>query len=254
MDYTITESFTLPSHGKIYKQPVEERVSLRAMTTQEEMRRLSHTDTPYKTICDIIDACTLNEVGISSYDMCLGDQQFLLYKLRTITYGPEYPNLTTCPFCNTSKINKINLDTLEVLEYKEKEWEKENPYVVTLPVTKKVVKLRYETGRILDKIALDKEKFSKIYPDINLDTDLLFTLKHSIVTIDGQVYDEVKLEEFIKNLNMRDTNSLSKAINRLNNKIGIMDVTVTKCSNSKCNKEYLSPFRLSSEFFRPTED
>ena len=38
MDYTIAETFTLPSEGKIYSQKVNPQVQLRSMTTEEEMR------------------------------------------------------------------------------------------------------------------------------------------------------------------------------------------------------------------------
>ena len=45
MDFTIAETYSLPSRGKIYSVPVKEQVKLRSMTVNEEMKRLSHSDT-----------------------------------------------------------------------------------------------------------------------------------------------------------------------------------------------------------------
>ena len=52
-DYTINQTFTLPSEGKVYSELVGPDITLRSMTTQEEMKRLSPSDMPYKNICEI---------------------------------------------------------------------------------------------------------------------------------------------------------------------------------------------------------
>ena len=39
MESTIFETFKLPSNGEIYEKPVNPEVTLRSMTTMEEMRR-----------------------------------------------------------------------------------------------------------------------------------------------------------------------------------------------------------------------
>ena len=89
-DYTISEFFTLPSDGKVYSELIDPQIELRSMTTAEEMRRMSPNDHIYENLCSIIDDCLVKGPNISSYDMCLGDYQFLLYKLRLVTYGSEY--------------------------------------------------------------------------------------------------------------------------------------------------------------------
>lgn len=60
-NYTIAESYVLPSKGLIYDKEVNPKIKLRSMTTEEEMRRLSPSDTPYKTMCDIIESCMLEK-------------------------------------------------------------------------------------------------------------------------------------------------------------------------------------------------
>ena len=76
---TIVESFELPSKGKIYDTPVNSVFRLRSMTTEDEMKRLSHSEDQYKLLSEIIDSCMLEPIGISSYDMHLGDYQYILH-------------------------------------------------------------------------------------------------------------------------------------------------------------------------------
>ena len=89
-NYTIGNQYTLPSLGKVYDKQINPQITLRSMTIEDEMKRLNHADRPYKVMCEIIDDCLIEKLGISSYDMCLGDYQFLLHKLRVVTYGKEY--------------------------------------------------------------------------------------------------------------------------------------------------------------------
>ena len=79
MTYTIKEDFTLPSHGKLYDTQINDNISLRSMTTLEEMKRLAPSEHPYKMMSEVIDDCLIDKPGISAYDMCIGDYQFLLY-------------------------------------------------------------------------------------------------------------------------------------------------------------------------------
>ena len=69
---------------------VNPNIKIRSMTTEEEMKRLGYTEQPYKMLSEIIDDCLVDKPGISTYDMCLGDYEFLLHKLRVVTYGSDY--------------------------------------------------------------------------------------------------------------------------------------------------------------------
>ena len=106
----IAETFTLPSKGMIYEESVNPDIVLGCMKTKHEMMRLSATDSNNKIMADIIDDCIDGDIGISSYDMCLGDYQYLLFKLRTITFGPEYDMGGTCPYCMGENYVTVNLD------------------------------------------------------------------------------------------------------------------------------------------------
>jgi len=107
-NWTIQESFVLPSHGKVYDTDVKENFTLRSMTTNEEMIRLAPSEHEYDTLCNLIDRCMVESPGISAYDMCIGDYQYCLYMLRIVTYGAEYRISPKCPYCGN--INKETFD------------------------------------------------------------------------------------------------------------------------------------------------
>ena len=150
---TIQEEYSLPSKGLIYKVKFDPEVKLRSMTVAEEMKRLTQTDNPYKNMSEIIESCLETKLPISVYDMCLGDYQYLLHKLRIVTYGPEYKLSIVCPYCGEVFNLDLNLEDLKVYEFDE------NSKLETtfkLPVTGKTVEIGFQTPRDLDNIEKKK--------------------------------------------------------------------------------------------------
>ena len=135
MDYTIANEYTLPSEGKVYSQNVTPQFKLRSMTTVEEMKRLNHSDKPYKTLAEILDDCLVEDIGISAYDLCLADYQYMLHKLRIVTYGPNYKVDSVCPYCGSTNHLTTNLDELTVKPLNKELFDKAIEFV--LPVSKK---------------------------------------------------------------------------------------------------------------------
>lgn len=249
--WTIAEEFTLPSNGKVYPADlkVNPNIKLRSMTTEEEMKRLGHSPYVYKMFSDMIDDCLVDKKpGISTYDMCLGDYQFLLYKLRTVTYGPEYNVQSFCPHCGTLNKVTVNLDNLKINSY---DSSMSKSLEFQLPVSKRLIKIRWQTPRMLDEIEkLTKEQNSQSSDSV--ESAILFNVMYLIDTVDGEVFDDVKKEMFVRKLPMRDTNSILQHARKLIGKLGI-DNTVTYTCTS-CNQEYKFNLPITGEFFGPTED
>jgi len=243
---TIQEEYSLPSRGQLYIKKFNPVVKLRSMTVAEEMKRLTATDNPYKTMAEIIEACLLTELPISVYDMCLGDYQYLLHKLRVVTYGSDYKMSVRCPFCGEIFDEPLDLDLLEVFEYTA---ELEELKMVNLPVTGKTIELRFQTPRDLDTIDQDKKLLKKQFPDMIDDPTLMLNLESMIKTVDGKSLPQVALRDFIKKLPMKDSLLLLKKAEELNSKVGIDTRVVAVCPN--CARDVNTSFRFTSEFFRP---
>lgn len=250
-DYTITNEFTLPSNGLVYKKKINPQVKLRSMTTAEEMKRLNHSDRAYKVTADVINDCIVDPIGIHVYDMCIPDYQFLLHKLRIVTYGSEYKSTSRCPFCGTDNNHTIDLEQdLKITPFDPEIFEKYSE--ITLPQSKHVIKLRMQSPRILDDITLRAKEIRKKSPEYVGDPAFLVTLENLIETVDGKEYEDFHLEPFLRKLPMRDTNVIIKAAQKLNTSFGIDSELHPTCSY--CGLDYRSSFRITSEFFGPSLD
>ena len=242
---TIHESFTLPSKGLLYSEKFNPTVTLRSMTTEEEMKRLSYSDSEYEVMTSIIDDCILEDLPISSYDMCLGDYQFLLHKLRIVTYGKEYKMVIQCPNCEGVVKSIVDLDTEEVLEF---DPDKGLDMEITLPISKKEIKLSLQTPRKLDAIK-QKAKDMKKKTKLNVNYELMYTIMSLIDTVDSKHINEMALEKFVRELPMKDTIYILNKGNELNGKVGLDTSVIAKCP--ECGYEVVTNFRSQPEFFGP---
>lgn len=249
-DYTIANEYTLPSEGKVYGKEINPQFKLRSMTTAEEMKRLNHSDRPYRAMSEIIDDCLVEEIGISAYDLCTADYQYMLHKLRIVTYGPNYKIDSTCPYCGTVNKATINLDLLPVKPFDKDEFDKYTEF--DLPSTGKRIKLKMQTPRILDEITFKSKEERRKNPTVVGDPAFLFTLESLIDTIDGERPEQFRLRPFIQKLPMMDTNYILRAAQKLNSSFGLESAMLHTCS--VCGLDYTSNFRTTSEFFGPSID
>lgn len=249
-NYSIAEEVRLPSKGKVYSVNVNPVGKIRSMTTQEEMKRLAPADRAYKNICEVIDDCLVEEIGISVYDMCLADYQYLLHRLRVCTYGSEYTVSSRCPFCGTESDSTIDLTQLEVRYYDNDDFAKLSEF--TLPKTQKRIKLRMQTPRIVDDINERAKELKRKSKGTAGESAFLFTVESLIDTVDGEKLDPVKKEDFVRNLPMMDTNYILKASQKLVESFGVNTVVEQECP--VCGLDYKGSFRITSEFFGPSID
>jgi hypothetical protein len=143
----------------------------------------------------------------------------------------------------------VNLAEMELFTLKEDE---RPELTVSLPVSGKMVGLKLQTPRALDDNAIRRKELLRANPLMESDPTVLYTLTSLISTVDGVVYDKLKLDAFVRQLPMRDTNKIVNTIKKLNEKFGYNMSLRHTCSN--CGLDYGSTFRVTAEFFGPTED
>ena len=247
--YTIAEEFELPSKGLIYDKEVNSKIKLRSMTMRDEMKRTSRTDSPNVLLADLIEGCMLEKPAIHVADMCLGDFEYLLHKLRVVSYGEKYDMTSVCYYCGTVNDISFNLDDEEVLDFNIDEFN--DSLKVTLPSSGKEVKLKFSTPRMLDLINNKTQEASK-KDESNLDFSKYFKISESIETVNGAKLGYAQKENFIKSLDVKDAQKLIKSIDKLNDMIGTKRSITYTCSNPKCREENLTFFRYTTEFFEPS--
>jgi len=248
--FTIAETYKLPSGGLIYEKPVAENITLKSMTARHEMQRLNATNMPLKTLADIIEDCMIDKPATHVYDLAVGDYEFLLHKLRIVTYGSGYKVNLICPYCEESIEAIAQLDDLEVKPFNREEFE--TLRTITLPSCGKTVTLKVQTPRMLDNLETKTKELKKKAPDAKIHFETFAQLLLAIDTVDDQKLNSVELEFFINDLSARDLNKLMNTIDKLNNYIGLNNRFIIPCPS--CGEPVSTFFRFGPEFFRPTTD
>lgn len=255
-NYTIAERFTLPSHGLLYDVPINPEIKLRSLTVRDDMKRLSPSNdgSIYRVMAEVIDDCLVEKPGISAYDMCVGDYQFLMHKLRIVTYGPDYLIECRCPVCGDIDSHVVSLEDLKLSELKD--FDRDQYLKVTLPVCGKVVELNVTTPRMLDNIEKDVTRVMKqrkkqgLESGLDLDWHLLYQLVYTIKTVDGQKLSITQKETFCDSLVGRDYNTIINALDKLDEKVGLGATLEVHCN--ACGYDMPTSFRITSEFWRPS--
>lgn len=250
-DYTISEGYELPSKGLVYDKDVNPHVELRSMTVRDEMKLLSPSTNEYKKISEIIDGCMVGKKpGISTYDMVIGDYEYLLHKLRIVTYGSDYKMVVGCPHCDSVHEEVINLEDLQVFDFDIDEFNKLKTF--TLPVCQKIITLKPKTPRMIDESVIMVKDFKKAHKEITYKPEPLIETILVIDTVDGNKLSYSQLEDFVMNLSAKDRLYIAQKSMKLTNMVGINARVDVTCS--KCGEDISTFFRSGPEFFTPTLD
>ena len=247
-NYTIAEGYRLPSGGLIYDVEVNPMVELRSMSARDEMKRQNPTTAQFKLLADIIEGCLIEKPKIHVYDMALGDYEYLLHRLRVVTYGDAYKIGLICPHCGEDIELDFHLDQIQIKDFDINKFNEFRNF--TLPVSKKLITLKFSTPRLLDEIELKTKELRRKFPkaDFNLETQVL--LMTMIDSVDGEALSPTGMEVFINNLVAKDLLKITNNLDRLNQCLGLDNKILVDCP--KCGGEVSTYFRFGSEFFRPT--
>jgi len=247
-NYTIAEGYELPSKGLIYDVPVDSHVELRSMTARDEMKRTGPSTMPYKLLADIIEGCMIEKPKVHVYDMALADYEFLLHKLRIVSYGDLYKMSAICTNCGSliegeAHLEELTLKDFDIAEYNELKQ-------LTLPKSGHIVTLKCQTPRMLDEQAIKVKEFKARFKDAEIDFEPMAKMLATIDLVDGEKLNSSKLETFINSLPAMDMLKILNTVDKLNTCFGL-DTSVT-LTCKECGEEFKTFFRFGPEFFRPT--
>lgn len=244
-----SETFTLPSRGLLYGEEFGSEVVIRSMTTFEEKMRLGSPGF-WKTMTSILDAVVTSPESYESQYMTLFDFYFLMYKMRTVSYGPTYKVSVKCPSCGKTEIIKVNLDDLEVNYLDENFVE---PFTVgPLPRSGDTLECRFL--RVIDSINNEKraKEILNKNPDYVGDPQYILERVSQIVKINGEEKTPPEIQKYVEEMPALDSAYFSQAYNKIANDVGLVTYCEGTCPSCGGDLKFSLPF--NSEFFRPTFD
>jgi len=246
---TISEVYKLPSLGKLYGEGFPEEVTIRSMTTLEEKMRLGNQGF-YKTITTILDSVVTSPENFESKYMTLFDFNFLMYKMRAVSYGPTYKVTVTCPDCGKSQVVRVNLDDLKVDYLQDDAVE---PFKIgPLPRSGDTLTCRYL--RVTDLMSNQKKSDEIISknPDYQGDPSYILDLCSRIMSINDEEITPYEVQMYVEEMSAMDSQYFTQAYNKYVNKVGMDNSCETTCEYCGSHIDFTLPF--NSEFFRPTYD
>ncbi len=216
---------SLPSRGKAYIQ-CEEFVEIRPFTFAEErkLRSMKNAKDGEEIIRSLFNACVR---GLDHDSMTLFDKNYLLFKLREISYGDEYTIEPECQHCSAQ--NKLSVLISEVpVNYVPDDYTE--PFKVVLPDSQQEV--TFVSPRSKDEFYM--QSIDKL-------TDNLWRFMVSV----GKYTDEKLKKAFIENTTVKDVAFLREKI--VSSDYGMqLDMSFT-CAN--CDEVSKAVIPLNEYFF-----
>ena len=216
-------SLLLPSRGLAYVD-CEESILIRPFTSQQErkLRSIKNANQGTKIINSLIKDCVQ---GLDYDSMTLEDKNYILFKLREISYGDTYTITAECGDCGAN--NKLTLLISEVpVKYAEDDYKE--PFTLTLPDSKQDV--RFITPRCKDEQYL--ESAEKL-------TDNLWKFALSV----GKYGEKKVLKAFFEATTVKDIASFREAITK--ERYGMNKEMSYECADCGTVAQSLIPFTES---------
>lgn len=267
-DFIPWEEVTLPSRGFYYGDKLPGGVvRVRGMGIHADKilatQRLAQSG---QSIDYLFKHCVDLPVGFDPADLLSGDRTFLLYYLRGITHGNNYEFVMKCPNCESSAIQKYDLNELAGTISGPKPELGNEPFKVTLPylseVTKRTmwVKIRLMRGKDVSAIA-NRQKFNKRLHGMTnrkersvvIDESVTENIALIIVAFgsegaEGEARDPMKIKTLVDKLHSRDTATIRQFLRE--NSPGIDTQIEVTCPD--CGNQYITDLPITESFFRPT--
>lgn len=242
---TIQETYELPSEGKLYEN-IPSQITLRAMTTLDEKLRLSSNDT-LNIIPRLIGNCIVEPKKIDVTKLKLFDLHYLMYKLRIVTYGPEYKVELKCPHCGETHEATINLDDIPVNKLDEDFVE---PFEIgPLPINGDVISCRLLDTSDTEAISRESRRILSKFPGYVGDPEMIVRWQKIITAINGESIDQARIRQYVEELHARDLRYLESKYYKATDDLGLDLFMVETCE--KCGEDIEFTLPVTSEFFRP---
>jgi hypothetical protein len=244
------QNVPLPSKGLAYppNHPFHlvQNVDITAMTAREEDILTSSALMKNGTvITELIKSCLCNkDVDVDS--LLMGDMNALMIAVRACGYGVEYDTRIKCEECDETTDRQFNLGTLGIKRLTlEPVAPGENLFETKLPVSKRIVRFRFMTGKMKNEITTTAERQKKMFKSVQ-ETLVTSNLAQSIVSIDSDD-DRSRVIKFVSMMPAQDSRYLRKFMK--DNEPGIDMKQETKCEACGHLEEVSIP--LGSTFFWP---
>jgi len=217
----------LPSKGQAYNEP--ESVEIRPFSFDEEkhLRSISKVSQGREVIQKIFESCVR---GMPHDVLTIPDKNYILFKLREISYGNDYPVVFKCTNCRTENRMRVEIDQIPI-KYVTDDYEE--PFAFTLPDSGQEVRAISPRAKDEDYMATGEVL-----------TQNLWRFVQSI----GGYKDKIIIKKFIEATTARDVATLRDTLMKAD--YGLDQEVTFDCI--ECGSGQQGQIPLNEHFFSPS--
>jgi hypothetical protein len=148
-------------------------------------------------------------------ELLMIDKNAIFIAARVLAYGADYPAEITCPACNSTQTDHIDLSAFEEREIDWSGFEKgRTTFDFLLPISKKKLTLRFLTHGDDKQINENLKASKKLSKLTGVDPELTTRLRQMMVAIDGNE-DKAEIAKFSQNMLSRDSLALREYLKKI---------------------------------------
>jgi len=247
-----TEVVELPSRGRFYSENStifgKETLEIKQMTAKEEEILANMSFIEDGSMLDRLLSSILIDTSVNPADLLQGDREALIYRARTISYGPEYEVKQSCGNCNETTVFTYDLSKCKIKEISLEGVEHNETtglYSFELPQTKVTVSLKHLTPEDEAYLGEQNERAKKL----NItNSETINFLRISVVEANG-ISDQQMLNKLFDVLPIMDIRKIKKVSRSIIPTVDTnQEVTCGSCGHAT---EREVPFSLG--FFWPEQ-
>lgn len=235
-----TGIFTLPCGYLSPDGVLHREIDLREMTGKEEDLLASKKTDSAKKMNELFVRCLVRigalterpQIAAAVPELLLGDRTFLMFAIRRVTLGDEYPFKHRCPECEKESLYMVDLSEISIKEMPDPT---KRSFDGVLPASGKTFRFHLLCGRDETRLASVEDPEAKMTQAMQMRLDMF----------DERPVDKAALQA----LGLKDRNALRERFDEVD---GGVD-TAVELTCPKCDHDYSTDLDISqSGFFFPS--
>lgn len=238
----LTEVVKMPSKGLIPNVPKE--VTIRAIQRKDKKKILmSETD---DILLSLLQSCIVAPTDFNVYNLLPFESEYLLYRLRILTYGPSNTFKHRCQFCGETNDVEMDLNAIPILELPDKF---KTSFDIQLPVSGTILTCKLLTEGEKSTVNKQAKELKNATGNENIDMDMIWEAR--IVAINGNSkLAPIEKTQFLDEMNDYDSEYFMEYYLKYEGNYGLQSKLKYSCD--KCGRVNESEMPSIYTFFRPT--
>lgn len=237
----LVEKINMISKGLLPGIPKE--VTIRAIQRKDKKKLLmSNVDDP---LLALLQECVVTPNNFNVYNLLGFEAEYLLYRLRVLTYGAEYTFKENCPYCGGTNDVNVDLSNIPILDVPD---DFSIIFDIPLPVSGDVLTCKLLTEGEKINISKSAKQFKEEAGNQSAEIDMIWESR--IVAINGNSkIAPIEISQYLDSMNDYDSEYFMEYYANKEGNYGLQTKLKFNCDN--CGKYVESNMPSIYTFFRP---